>query len=302
MGVVLAMVPSHIPVLVREVIQFLKCRPGGIYLDCTLGEGGHTEEILKASEPNGRVIGLDRDRQSIEQTRRRLVVFGDRVSLHHENFIRLDAVLEQEHIQTVDGILFDLGLSSAQLEDGQRGFSFLKDGPLDMRMDITKGPTASDWVNHLDEAKLTMVFREYGEERWAQRISRMIIQERAKTRITTTSQLAELILKVVPRRYHHQKIHPATRVFQALRIVVNDELSALRLGMEAAVGGLKPGGRLCVISFHSLEDRIVKHSFREWERQEQLKVITKRPVVPSVEERSLNPRCRSAKLRVAERN
>ena len=302
MGVVLAMVPFHIPVLIREVLQFLKCRPGGIYADCTLGEGGHTEEILKATEPNGRVIGLDRDRQSIEQSRRRLVAFGDRVSLHHENFVRLDAVLQQESIQTVDGILFDLGLSSAQLEDGQRGFSFLKDGPLDMRMDVTKGPTASDLVNHLDEAKLTMIFREYGEERWARRISRIVVQERDRARITTTSQLTELILKAIPRRYHTQKIHPATRVFQALRIAVNDELSALQLGMETAVSRLKPGGRLCMISFHSLEDRLVKHGFREWERQGQLKVITKRPVVPSVEERSLNPRCRSAKLRVAERN
>jgi 16S rRNA (cytosine1402-N4)-methyltransferase len=302
MGDVRVMVPSHIPVLVREVIQFLKCRPGGIYVDCTLGEGGHTEEILKASDPDGRVIGLDRDMQSIKQSRYRLMAFGDRVSLHHENFIRLDAVLDQQGIRIVDGILFDLGLSSAQLEDGQRGFSFLKDGPLDMRMDRARGATASDLVNHLNEVELARIFREYGEERWAQRISRVIVQERATARITTTSQLTELILKAVPRRYHHQKIHPATRVFQALRIAVNDELSILRPALETAVGRLKPGGRLCIISFHSLEDRVVKHGFREWERRGQLKVITKRPVVPSVEERSLNPRCRSAKLRVAERN
>jgi 16S rRNA (cytosine1402-N4)-methyltransferase len=302
MGVVLAKMPSHIPVLVREVIQVLKCRPGGIYVDCTLGEGGHTEEILNASEPNGRVIGLDRDIQSIEQSRHRLAAFGDRVSLYHENFIRLEAVLEREGIQAVDGILFDLGLSSAQLEDGQRGFSFLKEGPLDMRMDRTKGATASDLVNHLSEAELTRIFREYGEERWARRISHVIVQERARTRITTTSQLTDLILKAIPKRGHTTRIHPATRIFQSLRIAVNEELSILPPSLEVAVRRLRPGGRLCVISFHSLEDRVVKHRFREWERQGQLNVLTKRPVVPSMEERSLNPRCRSAKLRAAERN
>ena len=296
------MVPSHLPVLVREVIQFLKCRAGGVYVDCTVGGGGHALEILKATEPDGRIIGLDRDPQSIVRSRQRLMSFDHRVSLHHENFIRLDTVLEQEGIQIVDGILFDLGLSSDQLEDGQRGFSFQKDGPLDMRMDQTKGGTASDFVNQLDEANLAMIFREYGEERWAKRISRIIIQERKKARIATTSHLAELILRAIPGRYRTAKIHPATRVFQALRIIVNDELSVLQAGLEAAVRRLKPGGRLCVIAFHSLEDRIVKHRFREWGRQGQLKVITKRPVVPSVEEKSLNPRCRSAKLRAVERN
>jgi 16S rRNA (cytosine1402-N4)-methyltransferase len=296
------MAPSHLPVLVREVVQFLKCRAGGVYVDCTVGEGGHTLEILKAIEPDGRIIGLDRDRQSIERSRQRLMSFANRVSLHHENFVRLDAVLEQEGIQMVDGFLFDLGLSSVQLEDEGRGFSFQKEGPLDMRMDQTSDVTASDLVNQLDEVKLAAIFQEYGEERWSKKISRIIVQERKKASIATTSRLVEVILKAVPARYRTGKIHPATRVFQALRIAVNDELSVLRLGLEAAVGRLKHCGRLCVIAFHSLEDRIVKHRFREWESQGQLKVITKRPVVPSVEEKSLNPRCRSAKLRVAERN
>ncbi len=291
----------HTPVLVREVIELLKCRPGGIYVDCTLGEGGHTEEILKASAPDGRVIGLDRDLQSIEQARDRLVAFGGRVGFHHENFVHLNAVLDGEAIQEVDGILFDLGVSSAQLEVGERGFSFLKDGPLDMRMDQTNGKTASELVNQLSEAELTRIFQEYGEERWAKRISRFIIQERTRAMITGTSHVTELILKAIPKRGRPTRIHPATRVFQALRITVNDELSNLRLAMEAAIRRLKSTGRVCIISFHSLEDRIVKHGFRDWEKQGQVMVITKRPVVAGEEERVLNPRCRSAKLRVAER-
>ncbi len=291
----------HTPVLVREVIEFLKCRPGGIYLDCTLGEGGHTEEILKACAPDGRVIGLDRDLQSIEQARGRLAAFGRRVVFHHENFVQLDAVLDREAVQEVDGILFDLGVSSVQLEIGDRGFSFLKDGPLDMRMDQTKGKTASELIHQLSESELTRIFQEYGEERWAKKISRFIVQERARARITRTSHLAELILKAIPKRGHFARIHPATRVFQALRIAVNDELSNLRLAMEAAIRRLKSTGRLCIISFHSLEDRIVKHGFRDREKQGEIRVITKRPVMAGEEERMLNPRCRSAKLRAAER-
>ena len=292
----------HTPVLVREVIEFLKCRPGGVYVDCTLGEGGHTEEILKATAPDGRVIGLDRDLRSIEQARDRLAAFGGRVSLHHENFIHLNTVLDREGIHEVDGILLDLGVSSAQLEEGERGFSFLKAGPLDMRMDQTKGKTASELIHHLNEFELTRIFQEYGEERWAKRISRVMVQERAKERITSTSRLTEVILKAIPKQYHRYKIHPATRIFQALRIAVNNELSNLRVAMEAAIGRLRSGGVVCIISFHSLEDRIVKHGFRDRERQGQVTVITKRPVVAGEEERVLNPRCRSAKLRVAERN
>ncbi len=292
----------HTPVLVREVIEFLKCGPGGIYLDCTLGEGGHTEEILKTSAPGGRVIGLDWDLQSIEHARDRLVAFGNRVVFHHENFIHLDAVLDREAVQEVDGILFDLGVSSTQLEVGERGFSFLKDGPLDMRMDQTKGKMASELINQLSETELTRIFQEYGEERWAKRISRFIVQERARARITSTSHLTELILKAIPKRSHVTRIHPATRVFQALRIAVNDELSNLWLVMEASIRRLKSAGRACVISFHSLEDRIVKHGFRDWGKQGQVTVITKRPIVAGEEERMLNPRCRSAKLRVVEKN
>jgi 16S rRNA (cytosine1402-N4)-methyltransferase len=272
-----------------------------MYLDCTLGEGGHTEEILRASAPDGRVIGLDRDLQSIDQARERLAAFGRRVVFHHESFVHLDAVLDREVVQEVDGILFDLGVSSVQLEVGDRGFSFLKDGPLDMRMDQTKGKTASELIHQLSESDLTRIFQEYGEERWAKRISRFIVQERARAKITRTSHLAELILKAIPKRYHVSRIHPATRVFQALRIAVNDELSNLRLVMEAAIRRLKSTGRLCIISFHSLEDRIVKHGFRDWEKQGRIAVITKRPVVAREEERMLNPRCRSAKLRAAER-
>ncbi|MGH7272972.1 MAG: 16S rRNA (cytosine(1402)-N(4))-methyltransferase RsmH [Nitrospiria bacterium] len=301
MGTVLDRRVRHIPVLVREVIELLRCRPGGNYVDCTVGEGGHAEEILKASGPDGRLIGIDRDFGSIEQSRCRLAVFGDRVSLHHEDFIRMDLVLKKEGIQNVDGILFDLGLASGQLEDGQRGFSFLKEGPLDMRMDQTAGQTASDLVNTLDEAELTRIFQEYGEERWAGRISRMIVRRRAERPIHTTADLSGLVLLAIPRRYHGHRIHPATRIFQALRIAVNHELSELWLAMEASVRRLTSGGRLCIISYHSLEDRIVKHGFRDWGKESQVKVITRRPLVASVTERSFNPRSRSAKLRVAER-
>jgi 16S rRNA (cytosine1402-N4)-methyltransferase len=295
------MAGGHTPVLVREVIEFLKCRSGGVYIDCTVGDGGHTEAILKASEPDGRVIGLDQDLRAIEYSRGRLHIFGPRVNLHHESFVDLDAVLDREGVEKVDGILFDLGMSSAQLEEGERGFSFNKEGPLDMRMDQRRETTAEDLINQLDEAALTRIFLEYGEERWAKKISRVIIQERARSRITTTSGLVQVVVKAVPRGYQRYKIHPATRVFQALRIAVNDELTALRQGIQAAIRRLMSGARLCMISFHSLEDRIVKHDFREEQRQGRLKVITKRPVMAGAEERSVNPRSRSAKLRVAER-
>ena len=291
----------HIPVMVREVIEFLACRPEGIYVDCTVGEGGHDDEILKASGPDGRLIGIDRDLGSIEQSRHRLAVSGDRVSLHHENFFRIDSVLEKEGIQKADGILFDLGLSSAQLEDGQRGFSFMKDGPLDMRMDQKEGRTAADLVNTLHEAELARIFREYGEERWAGKISHVIVRRRSERRISNTADLSKLVLQAIPRRYHGHRIHPATRIFQALRIAVNHELSDLRLAMGASVRCLSSGGRLCILSYHSLEDRIVKFGYRDLEKEGQLKVITRRPVVASATERSLNPRCRSAKLRAAER-
>lgn len=270
-------------------------------MDCTIGEGGHTEEILKASEPRGLVIGLDRDPAAVERARSRLSAFGDRVHLYHENFIRLDRLLEREGIEKVDGILFDLGISSLQLEDAGRGFSFLKPGPLDMRMNPTEGRTAADLVNGLQEGHLTRLFREYGEERWASRISRAIVERRSQRPITTTTELVETILQAIPRRYQYQKTHPATRVFQALRIAVNEELSALQHAIGIAAHRLKPGGRLCIITFHSLEDRIVKHQFRQMAQDGLLKVITKRPVVPGVEEVSRNPRSRSAKLRVAER-
>ena len=192
-------------------------------------------------------------------------------------------------------------LSSAQLEDGQRGFSFMKEGPLDMRMDQKEGRTAADLVNTLDEVELTRIFREYGEERWAGKISRVIVRRRSERRISNTADLSKLVLQAIPRRYHGYRIHPATRIFQALRIAVNHELSDLRLAMGASVRRLSLGGRLCIISYHSLEDRIVKFGYRDLEKEGQLKVITRRPVVASATERSLNPRCRSAKLRAAER-
>lgn len=279
----------------------MRCRSGGVYVDGTVGEGGHAEEILKASGPAGYLLALDRDGQALQRARKRLEAFRGRIAFRQENFRDLALALDREGLGPADGILLDLGLSSTQLEQAERGFSFLKEGPLDMRMDQRGSRTAGDLVNRLPERDLARIFREYGEERWAGRIARAVVRTRVGTPIATTTQLSDLILRAVPKRYHGRGIHPATRVFQALRVAVNDELGALEEGLDAAAGRLKPGGRLCVISFHSLEDRRVKHGFRRYEREGRMKVLTRRPVLPGPEEVAANPRSRSAKLRAAER-
>lgn len=290
----------HTPVLADEVVGYLKLQPGGLYVDCTVGEGGHAERILQGTQPDGQLIALDRDLQLLKAARERLEDFKGRVRFHHENFRQLDCVLDQEDAPPADGILLDLGLSSAQLSQPERGFSFLQEGPLDMRMDQGAGPTAADLLNILGKMDLVRIFREYGEERYARRIAHTVVQKRERVPMTHTTQLAQLILAAVPGRSRKYRIHPATRVFQALRMAVNDELPALQSVLEIAVGKLKRGGRLCVISFHSLEDRIVKHFFRRLQSRGKIKVMTKRPVVSGEEERARNPKCRSAKLRVAE--
>ena len=272
-------------------------------LDCTVGYGGHAERILECSHPRTRLIGLDRDPEAIDFCRRRLVRFGGRAVLATGNHRDLKRHLTEVGVSTVDGVLFDLGVSSPQLADPARGFSFLQDGPLDMRMDQTHGITAAELVNSNQEDRLAAIIFQYGEERYARRIARAIVRERARYPIETTHALASIIAKSVPSSYRNGRIHCATRTFQALRIAVNHELETLEPSLRDAVDVLSPGGRICAISFHSLEDRIVKHTFRALARgaEATLSTLAKKPVLPSEEERRANPRARSAKLRVAER-
>ena len=300
---------GHIPVLVEEVMTLLRCEPGRTYVDATLGEGGHTLEILRRTAPSGTVIGLDWDEETIYEAKKTLIPFGERVKIFRENFIHLPELLGEMKVEQVDGILLDLGLSSFQLEKGERGFSFLKEGPMDMRMDQRLDQTATYLVNHLSADELKDILYKYGEERWAKRIARAIVRERERNSIETTQRLRAIAHHAIPRRYHPRKIDPATKTFQALRIKVNDELENLRKVLDTGWRLLRKGGRMCVISFHSLEDRMVKEAFRKLERGGDegpspgpvLRIVTKKPVTPSQEEQRRNPRSRSAKLRCAER-
>lgn len=301
---------GHVPVLYDEALAWLQPHPGGWYIDATLGAGGHAEGILLASHPDGRLLGMDADPDALQHASKVLEPFGDRAMLQVANFRQLAGVAGALGIREVDGILMDLGLSSRQLDDAERGFSFVQDGPLDMRMDRRQGPSAADLVNTLSEAELSDILWQYGEERHARRIAAAIAAERP---LATTGQLADLVARTVGRR---EKIHPATRTFQALRIAINDELDALRQALPQARDLLRPGGRLAVIAFHSLEDRLVKQFYRQeakdcvcppelpvcvCQHRAMLRVLTPKPVRPSAGETARNPRSRSARLRVAER-
>jgi 16S rRNA (cytosine1402-N4)-methyltransferase len=291
----------HEPVLLREAVQQLQPRSGGLYVDCTIGGGGHAEEILRAGAPDGRLIGLDCDDEAIAASRERLREFGTRVQLVRANFVELERVLMNVGVTTVDGVLFDLGVSSRQFDEPSRGFSFLREGPLDMRMDRQLGASARDVLRAASLEELARIFMTYGEERRARAIARRIVSERERNPIETTTQLAQVVERVLgPKR---GRIHPATRVFQALRIAVNNELENLKRGLAGAVKVLKPGGRVAVISFHSLEDRIVKWFFIEQSRSETpvLRLVTKKPITAAEEEVGVNRRARSSKLRVAEK-
>lgn len=306
----------HIPVMVREVIASLRCRAGALYLDCTVGGGGHAEAILQNTAPDGLLVGIDTDGEAIEAAEKRLAPFRGRAILVKGNFADMDAILTRMNIERADGILIDLGVSSHQLDTADRGFSFTHDAPLDMRMDRSRGRNAYDLIQSLPEAELERILREYGEERMARRIARSIVTKRDTTPVRTTAALAALVIQALPREAARQKIHPATRTFQAFRIAVNDELTGLHRAIADGMERLRPGGRLSVISFHSLEDRIVKNAFRRGEkgclcppdlpvcvcgRKPTLKVVNRKPIVPGKEEISDNPRSRSAKLRTAER-
>lgn len=306
----------HIPVLLEEVMEGLKLFSGGFYVDCTAGGGGHSEEILKRTAPDGKVLALDQDPDALAAVSRRLESYGDRLLVERANFIQLPRVLDRLGIKTVNGIMFDLGVSSYQLDNPLRGFSYMEDAPLDMRMDPDQPETAADLVQKASKKQLTKIIKDYGEEKWASRIAGFIVRERSKRAIETTGQLVEIIKAAVPASARRKGAHPAKRTFQALRIAVNRELEILRDALRGAAAVLYPGGRICVISFHSLEDRIVKDTFKELSdpctcppdfpqcvcgRKPALKPVTRRPITPSEKELELNPRSRSAKLRVAEK-
>jgi 16S rRNA (cytosine1402-N4)-methyltransferase len=289
---------KHIPVMVEEVMTFLRCEPGRTYVDATLGGGGHASEILKRSTPDGVVIGIEWDEDALAEARNVLMPFGDRVKIFRENFIYLPDFMRAE---SVDGILLDLGLSSIQVEKEERGFSFKGEGPLDMRMDQRVNQTAADLINRLSLEELEYILFHYGEESWAKKIAKAIVQGREREPIRTTQTLRKVVYRAIPRRFHSRRIDPATKTFQALRIRVNDELENLRKILETGWKILKKGGRMCIISFHSLEDRMVKETFRTLEKEGEMRILTKKPVPSSEEERRRNPRSRSAKLRCAER-
>jgi len=282
--------------MVREVVEMLNIRPGGTYVDATVGLGGHAEEILKLLGSEGKFFGMDRDDEALIMARQRLG--NHRVVLKKGTFSGLKGVMMSLGVHEVDGILFDFGVSMMQFKDPERGFSFSTGEPLDMRMDRSQEMTAEEIVNDYPQTELEKILREYGEERFARKIARTIIAARTRTRIRTCSELAGIVRAVSGGGGRH---HPATRTFQALRIAVNDEIREIDLGLKSSVGLLRSGGRLCAISYHSLEDRLVKHMIRDSAREGVLRAITKKPLTPSREEVMNNPSARSAKMRCAER-
>ena len=306
---------EHISVLLRECVEYLNIRPDGVYVDGTVGLGGHSERILE-NLPNGRLIGIDRDEKALAFAAKRLERFGDRAELVKGNFADIGDILDSLGIAKVDGMLFDLGVSSPQLDDASRGFSYSKDAPLDMRMDGSASLTAYEVVNTWPEEEIRRILWQYGEERYAGRIAAAIASRRLKKQIQSTGELVEIIRGAMPPSALREKQHPAKRSFQAIRIAVNDELGSLERMLQQAENRLAPGGRLLVISFHSLEDRMVKQAIHAREDGctcpkdfpvcicgfvQTMKSVTKKPVAPSQEEVEANPRARSARLRIAER-
>lgn len=311
-----AMEFEHRTVLLDRTIEYLKVVPGGVYVDCTLGGGGHSLEILKRLGERGRLIGIDRDQNAIKAAGERLASFSDKAVLVHGNFRDIRRIVHGIGITAVDGVVMDLGVSSHQLDQRERGFSYMQDAPLDMRMDRQQSLTAMEVVNTYSEADIARVISGYGEERWARRIAAFIVREREKAPIKTTGQLVDIIKAAIPASARRKGPHPAKRTFQALRIEVNDELGILERAVKDGVDLLKSGGRICVITFHSLEDRKIKNIFRELEnpctcppkapacvcgKKPVIRVVTRKPVVPDKEEIQQNPRARSAGLRVAEK-
>lgn len=306
----------HAPVMVEEVLSFLQPKSGQMFIDCTVGGGGHAMEIVRRILPDGKLIGIDQDDAALDASRDVLKQYAGNVILEKGNFEDLEAIAGRLGIQSVDGMLFDLGVSSHQLEAAERGFSFRQDAPLDMRMDQSQPVTARELVNTLSERRLAEIIRDFGEERWAKRIAKFIVDRRARGPIETTRELADIVRAAIPAGARTEHIHPATRTFQALRIAVNRELEVLQAGLDQAIHLLAKGGRVVALSYHSLEDRIVKETFSKYAgkcacppglpvcacgAEKVVKILTRRPVVPSEDEIRSNPRARSAKLRAAER-
>jgi len=300
----------------KEVVESLRCRPGGIYVDGTLGGGGHAGEILQDTAPDGLLIGIDVDDDAIRESEERLRPFGGRKILVKGNFADIDTILESLNIREVDGILLDLGVSAHQLKTACRGFSFSLNAALDMRMDQSRGLSAYDIINTFPQEELERIIRDFGEEIMAKKIAKMISMRRKISPIKTTAELADVIAKALPSPFKARRIHPATRTFQAIRIYVNNELLNLYNAVNRSVNVLRKSGRFSIISFHSLEDRIVKDGFRSWERgcicppalpmcacqrEAKLKILTRKPIIPAASEIECNPYARSAKLRTAER-
>lgn len=306
---------EHIPVLLKEVIDGLNIKKDGFYVDGTLGGGGHSLEIAKRLT-TGKLIGIDQDLNAIKKAREVLKNYSDKTLLVHNNFVNIKDILRDLEIERVDGILLDIGVSSHQLDQEERGFSYNKDAPLDMRMDKTRDFTAWDVVNKYSQIELKKIIWEYGEERWAKRIAEFIVEERKVEPIDTTLDLVNTIKKAIPKKVRMEGHHPAKKTFQAIRIEVNKELDVLERSIPIMCRLLNKGGRLCIITFHSLEDRIVKEEFKELnkdcicppefpicvcDKEKEIQIITRKPIIPNTEEIERNPRARSSKLRIAER-
>lgn len=309
---------THIPVLLAEAVEYLNCQANGTYLDATLGSGGHAFTILKDNPEIKALIAIDWDEEAIKKSRKRLQPFSHKTFIFQENFINIRTILKKLGVKEVNGILLDLGVSSQQLEDRNRGFSFRLQGTLDMRMNRNLSTTAFDLVNTSSISQLEQTLLNYGEERYAKRIARAIVTERKKEPLSDTLKLSQLVTSAIPPKHHPRKIHPATKTFQALRIAVNNEIENLKKVIEEGIDLLAQKGRLCIISFHSIEDRVVKHQFRKLSKgyshservfpleeinhgKGKVKIITKKPITPRSEEIRENPRARSAKLRVVEK-
>lgn len=306
----------HIPVLFKETIDYLNIRPGGIYVDCTLGGAGHSSEIAKRMQPDGVLIGIDQDQNALNAAKQKLAEYKDSVIIVKDNFRNIKNIVHNAGFDKVDGILMDIGVSSHQIDEEERGFSYMHDGLLDMRMDVSRGVTAGDLLNNASQQELKRIIRDYGEEKWADRVAKFICDERQKYKIETTFQLVDIIKMAIPAAARREGGHPAKRTFQALRIAVNDELNVLEAALNDAVELLRDGGRIAVITFHSLEDRIVKSIFNQLERpctcppkipicvcgkEPMVKVLTRKPVTAMEAELEINSRSKSAKLRAAER-
>jgi 16S rRNA (cytosine1402-N4)-methyltransferase len=302
-GILEAQQKYHIPVMLKETLRYLNLSPGKIIVDATIGTAGHSINIIERILPNGQIIGIDRDQESLNIAQERLSRFSANSKLIYANFCDIDTILESLNIRKVDGILFDLGLSSFQLDDPRRGFSFQQEGPLDMRLDRNSYISAYDLINNLNEEEISSLLWNFGQERWHNRIARFLVEERQRHPITTTLELSDIIMKAIPSRYRyrHYRIHPATRAFQAIRIAVNRELETLGVALDKAIGLLNKSARICAISFHSLEDRAVKLSFRKAASLGKVNIITPKPLVPTEAEIEENPSSRSAKFRCAER-